>query len=285
MASISIIIRCKNEDCRLDKTLEKIFSQKTGCAFEVIAVDSGSTDRTLPILQKHKIRTLQIRPEEFSYGRALNYGIAHAQGDIICNLSVHCLPADHNWLEKLILPILAGTAHASFGRQIPSAGGNLLEEIHLAKLFPPAGPIPPPLPFSNAHCAFLRQMWETLKFDEELPRLEDRLWYLLLKDRYHFAYCPEAVVTHSHPLSRKAIETISFRDGRAKKMIFEKYGLDLLETAGTTFSSKAGYVLKDFKETLIELRNRKSALPEAAKLLSLKTLGYLSFRKGYRSPG
>lgn len=52
--NISIIIRTYNEEKYLDKLLSLIKNQKTGnLTFEVIIVDSGSTDNTLSIAIKH----------------------------------------------------------------------------------------------------------------------------------------------------------------------------------------------------------------------------------------
>ena len=45
---VSILIRTKNEEKYIDKILDAIFSQSHR-NFEVLIVDSGSTDRTLEI--------------------------------------------------------------------------------------------------------------------------------------------------------------------------------------------------------------------------------------------
>ncbi|MBT6325042.1 MAG: glycosyltransferase, partial [Bdellovibrionales bacterium] len=45
---IPIVVRTKNNDDILAQTLEGIYSQKD-VAFEVIILDSGSTDKTLEI--------------------------------------------------------------------------------------------------------------------------------------------------------------------------------------------------------------------------------------------
>jgi glycosyltransferase involved in cell wall biosynthesis len=46
---VSIILLMKNEADFLDETLRSVFAQKTDRPFEVIAVDSGSRDRTVEI--------------------------------------------------------------------------------------------------------------------------------------------------------------------------------------------------------------------------------------------
>ena len=71
-----IVIRTFNEEAMLGRTLEAIAAQSEQ-AFQVILVDSGSTDRTLEIARMFPgIRILEIPKAEFTYGRALNIGIA-----------------------------------------------------------------------------------------------------------------------------------------------------------------------------------------------------------------
>ena len=57
-----------------------------------------STDKTFAIAKKHNVRIIQIRDEEFTFGRALNRGIEIAQGDYIALISGHCIPVDNYWL-------------------------------------------------------------------------------------------------------------------------------------------------------------------------------------------
>ena len=47
---VSIVIPTKNGGDRLKEVLEAVFSQKTEYKYEVICVDSGSTDNTLNII-------------------------------------------------------------------------------------------------------------------------------------------------------------------------------------------------------------------------------------------
>ncbi|GEM_PF-4753571 len=55
---IFIIILTKNPDTGFKDVLNKIFSQKTNDDFELIIVDSGTTDGSLDIVQKSKARLI-----------------------------------------------------------------------------------------------------------------------------------------------------------------------------------------------------------------------------------
>jgi rhamnosyltransferase len=94
----SIIIRTKNEEKWVGEVLEKIFTQ-TYRDFEVIIVDSGSTDMTLDIIKKFPVRLFEIKPEDFSYPYALNFGCRQSKAEKhFVFLSAHSLPISKTWL-------------------------------------------------------------------------------------------------------------------------------------------------------------------------------------------
>ena len=73
--------------------------------YEIIIVDSGSTDNTLKIaLLYDKVKIVKIR--KYLPGLALNKGIDKAAGDIIVLISAHCIPFDKNWLKFLTRDLL-----------------------------------------------------------------------------------------------------------------------------------------------------------------------------------
>ena len=74
----SIIVRAFNEEKHLGRLFTGL-NQQSNVDFEVILVDSGSTDRTIEIATSDDwnfpVRMVRIEPERFSFGRSLNYGI------------------------------------------------------------------------------------------------------------------------------------------------------------------------------------------------------------------
>lgn len=68
--------------------------------FEVIIVDSGSTDRTLEIAKDFPIRKVINLPEsDFNYSYALNLGIKEFWGKYLGIISGHSLPVSRTWYE------------------------------------------------------------------------------------------------------------------------------------------------------------------------------------------
>ena len=96
---VSIIIRTYNESEHLESLLTAISKQslKEG-DYEIIIVDSGSTDKTLDIASKFQTKIVPIKKEDFSFGRSLNYGCEAAKGEVCVFISGHCIPVDNKWL-------------------------------------------------------------------------------------------------------------------------------------------------------------------------------------------
>ena len=77
----SIVIRAYNEAKHLPEVFDRLGRQGER-SFEVIVVDSGSTDETVRTAQGSGARVEHISPEEFTFGRSLNVGCRAASGSM-----------------------------------------------------------------------------------------------------------------------------------------------------------------------------------------------------------
>ena len=82
---ISVVIPVFNGERYLSSTLESVFSQ-TYRNLEIIAVDDGSTDRSLTILQDLGDRIVAVSQQNSGVGAARNRGMELAQGSYIAFL-------------------------------------------------------------------------------------------------------------------------------------------------------------------------------------------------------
>lgn len=103
MVETSIIIRTKNEGEWIGENLKRL-SNQTYKNFEIVLVDSGSTDKTLDIVGQFSdalnICILKIETEKFNYPFALNYGARQSLAEkYLVMLSGHSLPSSKSWLE------------------------------------------------------------------------------------------------------------------------------------------------------------------------------------------
>ena len=229
----SIVIRTLNEARHLDALLQGIAAQQTdGLSHEVVLVDSGSTDGTLDIAERHGCRIHHITREEFSFGRSLNIGCAAAAGDILVITSGHCVPADAQWLQRICQPLLDGRAEYAYGRQLGGADSHFSEGRIFAKYFPGQSRIPQEGFYcNNANAALLRSVWEQHRFNEELTGLEDmELAQRLLRSGGRVGYVAEAAVYHHHSESWPQVRRRFEREAIALQKIMPQVHVDLVDT-------------------------------------------------------
>ena len=100
---VSVIIPTKNGARYLNRILNKLLKQQTQLQFEVIIIDSGSTDSTLDIIAKYKkVNLVKISPKEFGHGKTRNHGARLAKGEYLVFLTQDAIPQDYKWLDNLI---------------------------------------------------------------------------------------------------------------------------------------------------------------------------------------
>ena len=223
---ISIVIRSKNEERFINQTLEAIFQQTLDIPFEVILIDSGSTDRTLEIASSFDVRIFKIETNQFSYGRALNYGASLARGRYLVNLSAHCIPTDSMWMSRLIGALETNRAVvATYGKQLPIKGLNPFEERSLDLIFSVGDDSKSVPPFSNANCAIRKRTWREHPFDEKASFAEDFIWSQTLPKQHEIKFIPEAAVYHTHPLELRYWAKRCYDNGVFVQYLEHVYGL------------------------------------------------------------
>ncbi len=198
--SISVVIRTKNESLHLGEVLKRLGEQTYKGHMEVILVDSGSSDDTVAIADRFGCRIFHLRPEEFSFGRALNIGIAQAEGEIIINLSGHSVPVSTDYFDQMVRPLSRESIAATFGRDIPWPHACPSQARDIQNHFSETGI--DGNKFSNANAAIKKEIWEKLRFDEQLSACEDFIWaQKVMSFGYDILYVPQASVFHSHTSS------------------------------------------------------------------------------------
>ena len=203
---ISIIIRTRNEASSLEKVLQKIMRQKLGAKYEIIIVDSDSTDGTREVAEKFGCKIVNLKNTEFSWGKGLNVGIEHSNGEYCVLLSAHSYPVDDKVIARLIEPLVKNkNAAASYGGQLPLRKVNPFEEIEL-KLWFPKKDNGKNIGISNANACIRKEVWSNFKFDEVMSSSEDAEWAAKVQNAgYTLQYVPEAAIYHSHKIAVTSI--------------------------------------------------------------------------------
>ena len=195
---VSFVIRTKDESMWIGKVLQFLMDQ-TSRDFEIIIVDSGSTDKTLEIVKKFPIRLIQIKPEEFNYSYALNLGISKANGKYIGIISGHSIPVSDSWLSDGLKNFKDGKVAAISGNYSSLPIGYFSRS--LGRLF--LKPYQKKLNFNpwmtNTNSLVRKDLWEQYPFDEKLPECEDYDWGKEMIARgYNIIKDPKFNVFHSH---------------------------------------------------------------------------------------
>jgi glycosyltransferase involved in cell wall biosynthesis len=220
MPKLSIIIRSYNEEQHIGRLLHGIEMQGLP-AHEVILVDSGSTDSTVPIAEKYGVRVVHIPKAEFSFGRALNRGCAVATGDILVFASAHVYPLRRDWLEHLAAPFADPEIVLCYGRQTGNDVTRFSEHQVFKSWFPAQSIARQSHTFcNNANCAIRRSWWERHRYDETLTGLEDLAWAKAARAAGgQIAYSAEAVIAHVHEESWSRIRNRYRREALALRQI------------------------------------------------------------------
>jgi len=207
----SIIIRTKNEEKWIGKVLEKLCEQ-TYKDFEIIIVDSGSTDKTLEIAKKFNVNILNIKPEEFTYPFALNFGCKKANATkFFVFLSAHSIPISTTWLEDGLSNFNNNKVMGVYGEIQALPDGTWIEKIfwnglkikidcllNYKKIFKQAAM--GVMGFTNA--IIRKDLWEQHNIDEHYAMGgEDQVWSdYWFKNGYVAIQDAKFSVYHSHGL-------------------------------------------------------------------------------------
>jgi len=223
MAAVcSLIIRSYNEQKHIRRLLEGVKKQTVFSQLEVILVDSGSNDDTVLIAREYGVKIINIKPEDFSFGRALNMGCAAATGEFLLFASAHVYPLYTDWIEKMLQPFKDEKVALVYGRQVGCDVSKYSEQQLFNKWFPARSNYDQPISFcNNANCVVRKSLWEAQPYDESLTGLEDLDWASKIKAKgYKIVYEALAPIVHVHEETPARIKNRYRREALALKIIY-----------------------------------------------------------------
>lgn len=187
--SLSVVIRNKNEAPYLRQVLAALAQQDY--PHEVILVDNDSTDESREVAKGYGVEIVPIT--NFTYGRALNKGIARARGEYIILLSAHSLPIGPYFLRTAVAPLIDPQVAAV--RCLYAAKGGQMSNWLNPKRLTAADDYYSHGPLASG-CALRRAAWEKIPFPEDVTAAEEKFWaYEVLKAGYTI-YSPAPAVYH-----------------------------------------------------------------------------------------
>ncbi|MHC4892096.1 MAG: glycosyltransferase family 2 protein, partial [Planctomycetota bacterium] len=207
----------------LERCLDALAAQTTTLDWDFLAIDSGSTDGTLEILDKARARfpvplsVESIHQAEFDHGDTRNLLAARSRGELLVFLTQDAIPVGDDWLERLVRNFDDPEVGALYCRNVPrpdcevvtsvlSAGDpGYATERKVTRLPEPAEyermtPDERRLlyNFNDVASALRRELWERCPFPRTQFGEDVLLARNLLEAGYAIVYEADAAVEHSH---------------------------------------------------------------------------------------
>lgn len=214
---VSIVMRSFNEAWALRDTLPALRAQR-GPAWELIVIDSGSTDGSVDLIRDFKPdRFIQIASSEYIPGRVMNQGMRLARAERVIFLNADATPADDQWLQPLARALENPATAAVFGRQVPRPDCRAVFACDYDRCFGPKresakwGHF-----FSMVNSGLRKDVWSKRGFLENIQYAEDdeyTRW--AIAEGYRVEYCPDSVVIHSHNYTPEQAYKRSYGDAKA----------------------------------------------------------------------
>jgi rhamnosyltransferase len=247
---ISVVIPVRNGGAEMARCLDAIAAQQIDEEFEVLVIDSGSTDGTPALARERGARVHELAASEFHHGATRNLGARLAHGEIIVWTTHDAYPDSPDWLARLTTPLRAAETDVAgvYGRQIAHLDASPPERYFLDFLYGTTPRVQRAASvdeltmettlFSNANSAMPRQLLLAEPFAEDILIAEDQDWSrrMLLAGKA-IRYVPEAAVRHSHPYTiftafRRFFESgvagsrTFLAGGRSAQGVLRRKGLD-----------------------------------------------------------
>lgn len=237
--SVSVLMPTWNGEEFLERVLGALARQELALPWEFLAIDSGSKDRTLALLEGWKsrfpvpMRVEHIHQSAFDHGDTRNLLAASSGGDLLVFLTQDAIPSSSKWLATLVHNFADAGVGAAYCRNVPRPDAELLTRV-FSENDPgyTAGRREVRLPdaatyaalsshekrllynFNDVASALRRDLWEL----HPLPRTEFGEDVLiaraLLEAGYTVVYDDVATVEHSHDYGAAEMKKRCAIDGK-----------------------------------------------------------------------
>jgi rhamnosyltransferase len=238
---VSVVIPTLNAGPSFGDLLERLLDQETPFGYEVLVIDSGSTDGTAELAWRHGVAVHEIACGEFGHGATRNLGVSLSRGEYVAFIVQDAMPLDGRWLASMVGNLDADELVAGvYGRQVPRPeSGPLVHalvngwptaslERRVQYVEAPAvyrGLAPSErrslATFDNVSSCVRRSVWESIPF-EQAGFGEDIRWARsVLEAGYKLVYEPHSAVLHSH--ERGALYDLrrNYVDGEVLLKVFD----------------------------------------------------------------
>ncbi len=229
--------------------LEAVVNQRTPWPFEILVIDSGSTDQTLETIAKYPdVRLHKIDKVDFNHGATRNLGAELTSGEFITYLTHDAMPYNDRWLYNLVTSIERHPGAAgAFGKHLAYPHASAYTKRDLNNHFDMFSNLPLSVDkytnkkrwtkrdpqwqqilhfYSDNNSCMRREVFEKIPY-QKVVYGEDQLWaWDIINAGYKKVYAPQATVFHSHDYD----EQENFERSRIESAFFKYFfGYELLK--------------------------------------------------------
>ncbi|UTW56267.1 glycosyltransferase [Kordiimonas sp. SCSIO 12610] len=216
----SVVIPTYNAGDVLKPVLDMVTHQEAPWPYEILVIDSGSSDGTVELVKSYdSVHLHSIDKKDFNHGDTRNLGAEMTTGDYIAFLTHDACPADKRWLYNLVSAIEHfPDAAGAFGKHYAYDDASLFTKRDLNAHFDMLNNQPLCLTkdtdreayeenpqwrqllhfYSDNNSCMRREIWEKIPY-RRVKFGEDQLWADdIIKAGLGKVYAPQAIVYHSH---------------------------------------------------------------------------------------
>jgi rhamnosyltransferase len=278
----SVVILTFNAGPGFEALLGKLFGQEIGFPYEVLVIDSGSTDGTTDLARHFGASVHRISQAEFNHGATRDLGISLSRGEYVAFIVQDAVPLDERWLAAMVEnldrdELVAGV----YGRQIPHPESSPLTRVLVndgvtaglerREQFAGAPKLYRALPpsarrmlasFDNVSSCLRRSVWEESPFGHTSFGEDLRWGKKVVEAGYKLVYEPHSAVFHSH--ERGAAYDLR-RHYVEQRLLLDLFGLAVVPNSASLLLN----VLRASAYLYRRLRGDEKAIKEAPRLALL----------------
>jgi len=242
-AKTAVVLRFRDHARVLPAVLRALTAQTH--RLEVIGVDTGSRDGSRAIVECAGAKILDLPPERFSYGRAINIGMKVAKSEVVVVLSAHAVLQEAAAIGQLVAALVDRAVAGAYGRLLPGPDLNPFEARNLRTYYDDVPRLQrSETRFTNTFCAIRREVWAKEPFDEEIPGAEDQYWVARVQRLgYAVAYVPSAQAVYLQAFGVRRIYQHAMKLGYAQQVMRPDRHVRFIGS----LASAAGWALTDVK--------------------------------------
>lgn len=245
----SVVIPTLNAGPVFERVMQAVVNQRAPWPYEILVVDSGSTDGTLDIVAKYpEVRLHEIDKKDFNHGATRNLGAELTKGEFIAFLTHDAMPYNDRWLYNMVTSIERHpNAAGAFGKHLPWPEASAFTKRDLNTHFDMFSNLPLAVGkktdkkrwkrrdlqwmqalhfYSDNNSCMRRDVFEEIPY-RPITFGEDQLWaFDVISAGYEKVYAPQAVVFHSHDFD----EQETYERNRVESAFFNHFfGYELLK--------------------------------------------------------